>query len=145
MKRLFKKLLFVVTMVFIAVACSLDSDSTQDFDMVFIPIESVTMPDYVTSGQTSLISMQYRKTNDCYYVSDEPLYEINGTTRTVAIQAVVIERANCRTIEYAAPETKSFNFTCPITAERNFTFKFYQGVNAQGEDQYLEVIVPVQQ
>jgi thioredoxin-related protein len=145
MKRFIKRLLFIVTIVLAAVACSLDNDDNNDFTLRFIPIEYVTTPDYVTPGETYPVTMYFRRQNDCYYVSEDPYFEISGTTMTVAVQAVLIEHAECLPIDYTTPETKAFNFQCPITAEREFTFKFYQGLDDQGANKYLEVRVPVQQ
>lgn len=145
MKQLISKLLLVFTVLFLAIGCSLDNDQKNDFAIQFLPVESVTTPEYLVQGQTYPVTMYYRRPNDCYYVSEDPYYEINGATRTVAVKAILLERANCQPIEYAAPETKAFNFQCPVTSERSFTFKFYKGTDAQGNQQFIEVVVPVRQ
>ncbi|MXN91364.1 hypothetical protein GR160_08995 [Flavobacterium sp. Sd200] len=145
MKRLISRILIMFSALILVAGCSLNDDGNNDFVIQFIPIEEVTTPQYVTPGQTYPITMYYRKPNDCYYVSEEPYYEIWGSTRTVAIQAILLERATCNTIDYTAPESKTINFVCPLTAERNILFKFFKGNDAQGNQQYIEVTVPVQQ
>lgn len=145
MKQIVSKFFLILATLFIAVACSLDSDENNDFNLTFIPVESVTMPTYVTPGESYPVTMYYKRPNDCYYVSQEPYYEINGNIRTVAVQAVLLEDGNCRDMQLAAPDVKTFDFQCPITAESSFTFRFYNGEDNYGNRQFLEVVVPVQQ
>jgi hypothetical protein len=145
MRRLMKKLILVCIVALIAAACSLESDEREDFTLAFIPVENVDMPEYVTPGTTYPVTLHYKRPNTCYYVSQEPYYEINGSTRTVAVQALVVQNGNCQVIENAPTETKVFNFQCPATTSANFTFKFYTGEDTTGNRQFLEVTLPVRQ
>lgn len=140
-----KKLFLVLARAFVALACSMDGDEKNDFALAFIPIESVTMPEYVTPGSTYTITMYYRRPNSCYYVSDQPYYDIVDNVRTVAVQSYIIENADCRPIETAAPDVKTFDFRCPLTTDDHFKFRFFKGVDDSGYQEFIEVILPVQQ
>ena len=146
MKRFMKKLFLVLAVAIMAVACSMDGDERNDFVLAFILVERVEMPDYVVPGNTYPVNMYFRRPTDCYYVQPEPYYSIFGDTRTVAVQALVIEDSDCQPVEATRPDdVKTFNFQCPLTTAQSFTFKFYKGNDAQGNQQFIEVVVPVQQ
>lgn len=140
-----KKLLLLFTAIWLAFSCSPEDDNTVNFRMEFVPVESVDLPQYMTPGQTYQIKVNFRLPTDCHYF-DGFFYEAEGTMRTVAVQTIVIENANCTSTIDAGTEEKSFNFLClPSYTDSSYLFRFYQGETESGEPQFLEVLVPVQQ
>jgi hypothetical protein len=146
MKKLF---LLLIALIFIT-SCSLDDDNNKlKFHFEFVPVVSVDVPQTMTPGQTYTIKVWYNKPNDCHYF-DGFYYEPAGNVRTVAVQTLVIEDANCAPLTDAAPEEASFEFLCTAPSigmggESSYTFKFYQGDDTAGTQQYLERVVPVVQ
>lgn len=138
-----KKILFFVCMVALAVACVPDDEDTVDFHMEFIPVESVELPEYISPGQTYPVKVKFRRPDDCHYFNGF-YYESNGSTRTVAVQTIIIENAVCAPIESIEPEQQSFNLQCPIDYPYDvYHFRFYKGEDAQSNQQYLEIEIPV--
>ncbi len=144
MKQFLTKLFLVIAVALIAIACSMDEDKKIDFVVEFIPVEGVDTPQYVVPGNTYPVTMYFKRPNDCYYVQQEPYYSISGSVRTVAVQALVIEDANCMPLDTTVTEEKTFNFQCPLTTDNSFTFRFYKGNDAAGNQQFIDVTIPVQ-
>lgn len=143
MKKLLS-LLFIVLLV--VTACSTDDEDRIDFHVEFVPVLSVDLPETVTPGQTYEMKVTFNLPTDCHYF-DGFYYMPSENTRTVAVQTIVIEDMDCQTpIDGNASEQKSFNFYCsPGYQFENYVFKFYQGQDAQGQDQFLEVEIPIVQ
>jgi hypothetical protein len=143
MKKLLS-LLFITLLV--VTACSTEDDNRIDFHVEFIPVLSVELPQSVTPGQTYEMKVNFNLPTDCHYF-DGFYYMPDGNTRTVAVQTIVINDMDCATpLDGNANEQKSFNFYCsPGYQYDSYLFKFYQGEDAQGQDQFLEVVVPIVQ
>ncbi|RYD85663.1 MAG: hypothetical protein EOP54_31125 [Sphingobacteriales bacterium] len=140
-----KKILVLLTALFIMVSCSLDNDA-KPFDLEFLPILSVDTPEVVVPGQSYNFTVYYRRPNDCYFANGFD-YKADGAIRTVALQAIVIEDSDCLSLDTAEMETMSFQFDCPLVYSNSaYLFRFYQGENlTSGEDTFLNVEIPVQQ
>ena len=138
-----KKILLLLTVLFMVCSCSIEPEKT--VDIVFIAADSIDAPSYVAPGHTYPIKMYYKKPTYCYYVSDEVYSEIAGSVYTLAVPAYFIQDANCQPPTTAAPEQIVYNFMCPLSTATSFTFKFYNGDDAQGNKKFIEVAVPVQQ
>jgi hypothetical protein len=140
-----KKILALFAAFITITACSLDHD-VKEFNVEFLPILAVDAPEVVVPGQTAQFTIYYKRPTDCYYVNGFE-YEADGAIRTVALQSIVIEDADCLSLENAAQESTTLDFQCPpVYSYDSYLFKFYQGTNEDtGENQYLEIEVPVGQ
>lgn len=142
-----KKLLVVLAAFVVLVSCSMDND-TKEFDLAFVPIISVEAPEVVVPGQTSYFTLYYRRPNDCYFVNGFD-YKAEGNVRTVALQALVVEDADCLSLETAEAESIQMPFDCPPNyINETYIFRFYgnpDGVNTGSQPQYMEIQVPVAQ
>ena len=67
-------------------------------------------------------------------------YAKNLNERTVAPITIVYENDNCETLDNVLEEA-TFNFI--VTSNGSYIFKFWQGEDANGDDQYLTIEVPV--
>ena len=122
-------------------SCSLD-DNTNEYDyyLEILPIESVDVPTQFVHGETYEISMTYTKPSPCYQFNDF-IYEIIGSERTVAIVNTVYYNGESNCIGDEEEITVSFNFS--VLGHDTYVFKFFQGEDSQGIDQYYIVEVPV--
>ena len=132
-----KKLLFSL-FALIIFSCSLDNETNQSY-LEMLPIESATVPQEFVRGETYEITMTYFRPTTCHAFNDI-YYARDANTRTVAIVTTVFANNNCEELEEDLLE-RSFNFKA--TNEDSYIFKFWQGKNDNGEDQYLIIEVPV--
>ncbi|WP_242083742.1 hypothetical protein [Aestuariivivens sediminis] len=134
------KNIFILGFVFmLLVSCSINDDS-DSYVLEILPVESVDMPDEFVLGQTYPITVYYYRPTTChtfrnfYYVKDNNI-------RTVAPITYVFENHNnCSDLADDLVEA-TFNFI--VTSNGSYIFKFWQGENIDGEDQYLTIEVPV--
>ncbi len=118
-------------------SCSIDDDIPQVITEV-MPIESVDVPEHFIFGQTHEISVTYSRPSSCYQFYDF-IYAIDGNTRTVAVVNTLYANENCT----QEPESATASFELTVTRTETYVFKFFQGQNEDGVDQYHLVEVPV--
>ena len=134
-----KRYLFLIAVLGVLVtSCSLDDETSSALNTVVLPIVSVEVPEQFVLGQSHEIFMTYTRPNSCYEFYDF-IYEIDGHERTIGIVNTVYTRPDCT--QEAEDITVSLDFT-PTTAT-TYLFKFYQGVDDNGIDQYYLVEIPV--
>lgn len=135
-----KKLLLVFAVLVLAASCSLEEDNLK-FHVEFLPVDSVEIPESFRAGETYQIKVHYKRPNDCYYF-DGFYYEAHGSVRVVAPQSLVIEHSDCVPLD--TTEEASFDFLCsPSYTNPSYLFKFYKGTDAQGNQLFLEIEVPI--
>ncbi|MFD0834684.1 hypothetical protein ACFQ0I_02825 [Mariniflexile aquimaris] len=131
-----KKLLALSLALILCFSCSSDYD---DYSFEILPVESVDIPDEFTLGETYPITITYSRPSTCHYLHNL-YYAKNLNERTVAPITIVYENDNCKTLDNVLEET-TFNFM--VTGNGSYIFKFWQGEDANGDDQYLIIEVPV--
>ncbi len=120
-------------------SCSVENDDSDTFYLEVLAIDSVDIPELFVLGETNEISITYTIPNGCYQFNDF-IYENDDNQRTVAIVNTVYPDANCAKTQESV--TVSFNFT--VSETETYAFKFYQGEDSEGVDQYYFVEVPVE-
>jgi len=133
-----KKLVALSLALFLFASCSIDDDS-QNYSFEILPVESVDIPDSFTLGETYPITVSYFKPSTCHSFK-EFYYLRENNERTVAAINYVFENNSCETLTDELVEA-TFNFI--VTSNGSYIFKFWQGEDASGEDQYLIIEVPV--
>ena len=109
-----------LVLAFLCNGCSIDDDGA-NFHFTALEIVDAEVPESFVLNKT-------------YKIKD------SLTTRSVvAIGAVRTDIDDC--MEELIQETASFNFQVIYTEP--YTFKFYTGDNSEGEAEYLEIVVPV--
>lgn len=119
-------------------SCDIDDDS-MNYSFEILPVESVEIPDEFELGETYPIKVSYYRPTSCHSFK-EFYYQKENNIRTVAPIMYVIEDDTCETLEDEIAEA-TFNFV--VTSNGSYIFKFWQGEDTEGEDQYLEIEVPV--
>ena len=138
------KKVILITLVFLSIlSCSIDNDNPT-FHFEFIPIENVVIPETFEYDNVYSIEYSYFKQSTCHHFN-ELYYEPFNNTRTVAvISKVYHEDADVSCEELIDQlDTRTFQFHV-ITNYDSYVFKFWQGVNEEGEDEYLIIEVPVE-
>jgi len=118
--------------------CSLDE--TENFRFVALPIESVEIPESFDLNETYEIKVRYLRTSDCAFFEGFDIVKEDTTIRTVAaIGSMLSDSDDCK--EVLEEVETSFNFI--VLYPDTYLFKFYTGEDANGEAEYLEIEVPV--
>ena len=134
-----KKLITALT-VLLFISCSVDDEPQRpNLNLQAVPIESVTVPEYFEQGQTYQIGLNYIQPTNCYAFYDI-YYVKEDNIRTIAIINTVYDSDTCEAINLE--QEQSFNFI--VTNEEPYIFKFWQGEDANGENIYLTMEIPVQ-
>ncbi|MBC2843804.1 hypothetical protein [Winogradskyella flava] len=133
-----KKFVYLLSLVLVTfTSCSLD-EASRPPQIVFVPIESVVVPEEFVFGETHEISMTYTKPSSCY-VFNRIFFEPEGQERTVAVINSVYDNADCT----AEPEETIVSFDFTVLSEEPYIFKFYQGLDDTGADSYHIIEIPV--
>lgn len=135
MKQLF--LLFFLALSLSS--CSLGDENAAEFYTEILPIESVDMPVEFILGETYEITVAYFWPSGCHVFYDF-YYASELNQRTVAVINAVYPNQACETYENELVEV-SFNFK--VTSNGTYIFRFWQGEDANGNDLYYIVEVPV--
>ncbi len=120
-------------------SCDLDDDGP-NFHFVPLRIESVEMPESFDLDETYEINVTYTIPDGCtYYEGFDVIKEDTSTRKVVAVGAQRIDKEDCTQV--VREEMASFNFV--VLYDQMYLFRFYQGEDANGEQLFLEVEVPV--
>jgi len=135
-----KKIVLFVVLITSLISCSVDNDNITYTHSV-LPVESYVVPASFTLGETYEIKLKYQKPSSCH-IYQGIYYDKNLNTRTIGIQAAVQDNQACTT-ELPPISEVSFNFIVNNTG--SYIFKFYKGEDANGENIFEEVEIPVVQ
>ncbi len=127
-------------MAAVTFSCSLSSESTGVDTQELLPIENVTLPEAFELGETYEIAVTYLRPTTCHAFNDI-YYLKQGNERTVAIVSTVFNsNGNCEVLNDTV-----LGATFDFEAEEpgSYIFKFWKGKDAEGQDTYLTVEVPV--
>ncbi len=131
-----KKILIITIVIFTLFSCSLDDDSS--FRISTLPIKEAIVPDSFEFGQFYDITVYYDLPDGCHSFYNL-FYQHDGASRIVAINSLVDTESACT----LAIIEKEYTFSVEATQEEDYTFKFWKGTDNNGDDIFVEVIVPV--
>jgi hypothetical protein len=134
-----KLILLALIMAFLNNGCSIVDDDV-NFHFTALEIIDAKLPESFDFNQTYEILVNYIKPDSCTNYEGFDVVKDSLTVRNVvAIGSVRTDTDDC-TVE-SIQQSASFNFKVIYTDP--YTFKFYTGDNNEGEAQYLEIVVPV--
>jgi hypothetical protein len=135
-----KKIVLFIVLITSFLGCSIDNDNIS-YTYKVLPVDSYTVPDSFTLGETYEIKLKYQKPTSCH-IYQGIYYDKNLNTRTIAVQTAVQNNQTCTTEAPPLSEV-SFNFT--VTNTGSYIFKFYKGKDSDGKDTFENVEIPVVQ
>jgi hypothetical protein len=133
-----KKTLLLFISLTTLLSCDIGGDDEPNFSLEVLPIQSVDVPDQFVLGETHPISITYIRPSGCYEFNSF-IFQNNLNTRTVAVVDTFFQEEDCT----QATEVATVSFDFIVTSSEDYIFQFFQGQDAQGQDQYLIVEVPV--
>lgn len=133
-----KKSIAILFLVFTTLSCSLNNDEP-NYHLQTLPVVSVDIPTEFVLGETYPITVYYYRPSNCHTFAGF-YYDKYLNERTVAVQNYVEDCTNYIALnDYLVENT--FNFY--VTNNGSYIFKFWQGEDANGDDIFLEIEVPV--
>lgn len=134
-----KKIVALIGVFLMLISCSTETDEPKVHYEV-LPIDSVVMPtDFYVNVENEII-INFLRPTSCHGF-DGFLYEKDGFTRTVAVQAFVVEQENCTVLTNAMSE-QTLKFK--PTEIGTYLFKFWKGKDTNGNDIFEEISIDVQ-
>lgn len=137
-----KRLVPLIAIIFLGTLlsnCSVDNDSP-NFQFVPLQIISAQLPESFNLDETYQIKVSFIKPNGCTSYEGFDVTKEDQTIRNVVVVGSErIDIDDCT--EQAVEQTAEFNFV--VLYNETYTFKFWLGETASGEDEYLEIDVPV--
>jgi len=134
-----RRVVLNLLLLFLLVSCSIDDDSS-NVSIETLPIKTAIVPTEFEFGSKYDITISYDLPSGCHSFYDL-FYQYEGSSRTVAVNSLVDENGVCtddiREIEYT--------FEVSVVQQEDYTFKFWKGTDAGGENIFEEIIVPVNQ
>jgi len=126
-------------LLFLTIATLLScNDNEDDYHFEYIPVVSADVPSEFTHGQTYRLKVTYQIPNSCFSIySYDYLY--NDTERMIAPIALANDSQTCDDNSYEGV----FHINVEALQTEPYIFKFWQGIDAQGDPIYLIIEVPV--
>ncbi|WP_299433645.1 hypothetical protein [uncultured Aquimarina sp.] len=134
------KIIALIILIGCMTSCLNDDDSGINFFYELVPVEQVAIPDQFTRGETYEITVSYFRPTDCHAFSGFD-YDRLSNERTVSVVNVVVNDRTCEDLAETDLIDASLNFI--VGTEDSYIFRFWQGRNDQGENQFLIIEVPV--
>lgn len=132
-----KKILLLLISITLLSSC-LNSDDLPNYRYEFLKIDEATTPNSFTFGEKDTIKIKYTLLNSCYNF-DNIYYEYQDSTRIVAVRSYVNLDNDCHEVT----TQKEYDIIVNVAQEEDYIFKFYKGVDIDGESIFEEVIIPV--
>ncbi|AUP77358.1 hypothetical protein [Flavivirga eckloniae] len=135
----FKYLLIMMVALAISVSSCSNDDDDHDYHLEYVNVTSAELPGEFNHGSIYQIKVTIELPNSCYFYYDQYDYIYKGNTRLIYPIAHVDDGISCN---LNITET---TFSIPVQALQYepYIFKFYQGKDADGEDMFLTIEVPV--
>jgi hypothetical protein len=137
MKSLWNRLLFLLPL-FLLGACDIGDDEV-NYHFVNLATVAVDMPEEFRLSETYKIGVTVLEPNGCTeFVGFDILPEDTTVRRVVAIGT---EQVDVACTEALSEVETSFEFICLYSG--TYVFRFWQGKNEAGQDEFMEIEVPV--
>lgn len=133
-----KRVLFLLSMFLVLNSCNLNDDG-EKYHLELLAVEEATVPDSFELDGVYEIKIKYYRPTSCHSY-DGLYYDKHLNIRTIAVRNIVFERNNCVPVNTELTEV-SFNFH--VTNNGSYVFKFWKGTDANGENIFEEIEVPV--
>lgn len=133
-----KKIILSLVLVLSLVSCSLDDGEESKVVYDKMSIVSVEAPDTLMFGKQETFKISFLKKTDCHQFYD---IAYSFSENKHYITAIAFKRGEqCEVLE---GETQEESFKISIQNREAYSFRFWSGVNEEGEDTFIEKEIPV--
>jgi hypothetical protein len=121
------------------IGCNDDDDNYHDYHLEYVNVISADLPDEFVYGNTYRIDVTIVLPNSCYFFYNQYDYFYEGTSRLIYPIGHVDDGVDCTL------NIRETTYSIPVQALQSepYIFKFYQGEDADGQDMFLTIEVPV--
>lgn len=113
-------------------------DDEENFHFEYVTVVTADVPDEFIFHETYTINVTYQLPNGCHSLYNYD-YIYNDDERLIYPISIVNDEDACT----EALEQGEFSIEVHALQTEPYIFKFWQGENEEGEDQYLTIEVPV--
>jgi len=136
-----KNYLLYILIAITAVSCNLDNDDTDYLSYELVPVNNVVIPDTLDFGEQYDFEISYLKPSTCHTFSGFDYNQEENIREIGLVNSVYYDENTSCTILEEELEIETLPFE--VLREDNYIFKFWQGVNENGENIYLTKEIPV--
>jgi hypothetical protein len=126
-----KKIISAVVLCLMFISCTPEGDS---YALEILPVAKVEMQTAFRKDSVTEIPVKYLRPSNCYFYEDF-YYVRNDFTRVVAIYNSKLIKDNCQAL---VNDTITVPLKFKPTTLGTYTFRFWKGVNAAGEDEFFQ-------
>ncbi|WP_394970972.1 hypothetical protein [uncultured Croceitalea sp.] len=121
-------------------SCSHDGNGTNDsYQTGYINVTEADLPDEFRYGNVYSIDVTVEIPSSCYSYYDDFNYVHNGNERLIYPIAFIDNDITCA----LSIERTTFTIRLQALQSKPYVFKFYQGIDSNGDKSYLTYTVPV--
>jgi len=132
--------LFILLLVTLT-SCSVDDIDDVDFTYELMPISAASIPDTLTYGEDSAISLSYLRPSTCHAFAGFNVIENEQEIKLSILNTVIQNGSNCENLDNV---TASETFEFLVEREDYYVFKIFEGLDEEGNELYLTKEVMVQ-
>jgi len=133
-----RKFFIITLVVFSSISCNLNDDDDTNFSIETLPIKEAIVPESFDLGSSYTLKVMYDLPSGCHSFYDL-YYQYDGDARIVAVNSIVNTNSACTLALIEAEHT----FVVKATQVEDYVFKFWNGEDDNGQDIFLEIVVPV--
>ncbi|MGB5981204.1 MAG: hypothetical protein WBG46_03570 [Nonlabens sp.] len=123
-------------------SCSID-DGEPPVNYGYVGVTSVEIPDSFEFGETYDIDVTYSVVNECLVFSGFEMIRGQGNTRTVRTVVADYGSNDCDDIT-DTPDSATETLQFQVIFMEDYTFRFSSGIDEDGNETFLEYIIPVE-
>ncbi len=126
-----KKIFFLFLLGISLISCELNNYD-DGYSLELLPVAKVEMPLTFAKDSLTNIPVKYLRPSNCHFFEDF-YYQKNDFTRTIAIYCSKLNKDNCQSFQN---DTIEVPLKFRPTELGTYQFKFWKGVDVQGQDIY---------
>ncbi|PRP67684.1 hypothetical protein [Nonlabens agnitus] len=136
------KFKFIALLAFIALgisSCELSDDNQPQIQLVALGITDVEIPDPFLFGQDNDIVIRYNNPSSCHRFEGFQIQNNLNIYEVTVFANVLVDGASCEDNNLSTEQVLSF----PGNTNGTLVFKFFTGLDAAGNQEFLEIEVDV--
>ncbi|MDT0553655.1 hypothetical protein [Urechidicola vernalis] len=134
-----KRYLLLILAITTFISCNDDDDDYHDYHLEYTEVISADVPEEFEFGRTYRVEVTIELDDSCHFFYNQYDYFYEGTSRLIYPIVHIDDGIPC------TPNIREVTFSIPVQALQTepYIFKFYQGEDADGQDLFLTIEVPV--
>jgi len=136
--------IFLLLLVpFLYLSCS-NEPETEDVTLELLPVSEVELPVNFTINKDNIIKVHFIRPSECY-AFNQFYYEMNGSVSTFAVESKVSHSKNggCPPLQSNNILSQNLKFRPEQTGQ--YTLKFWNGKDTNGNDLFLIYTILIEQ